>query len=256
MRSVIHRYRGRVEATPTFDASAHPDRLNLGCGWDVREGYLNVDLHEFHHPELVADVTDLAMLPDEHYREILAQDVLEHLPRLATLPTLAEWNRILTPGGRLALRVPSLLDLARLFADPGHQGPEQQERLMQSLFGTQAYTGDVHLTSFTRSLLSHYFAESGFTVVSWELRDQWLFDIVVEKTGRPRVSSALTGYEDLLRQVGDASRFLEDAYDRVLGRPADPEGRAFFLERLAAGDMTVRQVLETLLASDERASAP
>ncbi len=57
-----------------------PDRLNLGCGWDLREGYLNVDVHDFHKPDLVADVTKLDMLPSGRYREIIAQDVLEHLP--------------------------------------------------------------------------------------------------------------------------------------------------------------------------------
>jgi hypothetical protein len=45
-------------ATPT--ASALPDplprKLNLGCGWDKRDGYLNVDLHGSHDPDLVADV--------------------------------------------------------------------------------------------------------------------------------------------------------------------------------------------------------
>jgi predicted SAM-dependent methyltransferase len=235
----------------SFDPRAHPDRLNLGCGWDLREGYLNVDLHDFHNPDLVADVTDLAMLPDGHYREILAQDVLEHLPRTATLTTLVEWNRVLATGGRLVLRVPSLLDLAQLFAHPSHQAPKQQEWLMQCLCGTQAYSGDVHLTSFTRALLSHYLAESGFSVLSWEVRDDWLFEIEVEKTAAPSASPSLAGYEDLLRQAGDIPRFLGEAYRRVLDREPDPTGEAFFTGRLESGEMTVRQVLETLLASEE-----
>lgn len=237
-----------------FDPVAHPDKLNLGCGWDRREGYVNVDLHDFHEPDLVADVTDLSMLPDGAYREILAQDVLEHLPRTATLTTLVEWNRLLAPGGRLVLRVPSLLDLARLFADPANQAPEQQEWLMQCLCGTQAYTGDVHLTSFTRSLLAHYLAESGFAVLTWEVRDEWLFEIEATKAGPPRATPVLAGYEDLLRQVGDVPRFLEEAYRRALGRPPDPAGLAYFRGSLASGEMTVRQVIETLLSSDEATS--
>ena len=194
------------------------------------------------------------MLPAGRYREILAQDVLEHLPRTATLPTLVEWNRLLADGGRLVLRIPSLLDLARLFADPAHQAPEQQEWLLQCLFGTQAYTGDVHLTSFTRSLLEHYFEETGFDVVSWEVRDQWLFEIEVEKSGEPRATSKLEGYEDLLRHVGDVPRFLQEAYGRILHREPDPQGIEYFGKSLRSGEMTVRQVVETLLASDEAAA--
>ncbi len=243
------------QAPADFEALAYPDRLNLGCGWDLRAGYLNVDLHDFHGPDLVADVTDLAMLPDGRYVEILAQDVLEHLPRTATLATLCKWNRLLAPGGTLVLRIPSLLDLATLFADPGHQAPEQQEWLMQCLFGTQAYTGDVHLTSFTRPLLAHHLEQAGFGVRTWELRDQWLFELEVEKTGAPRLDSTLVEHEDLLRQVGDQARFLDEAYQRVLGREPDPVGQEFFLARLRAGDLTTRQVLETLLASPERLGA-
>ena len=133
-----------------FEPAAWPTRLNLGCGFDHRDGYLNVDLNAFHEPDLVADVTDLQMLPAERYSEIVAQDVLEHLPRTTTVAALSEWNRLLAPGGRLCLRVPSLLDLARLFEATENQNPNRQEMLMQCVFGTQAYDGDTHFTSFTR----------------------------------------------------------------------------------------------------------
>ena len=32
-----------------FDPAAWPRKLNLGCGFDRRQGYVNVDLHDFHH---------------------------------------------------------------------------------------------------------------------------------------------------------------------------------------------------------------
>jgi hypothetical protein len=65
-----------------------PRKLNVGCGYDRREGYLNVDLHAVHKPDLVADVTHLPMLPSESFDEILAQDVLEHFERAKTAPAL------------------------------------------------------------------------------------------------------------------------------------------------------------------------
>ena len=39
---------------PEFDPAKFPRRLNLGCGFDVRPGYLNVDLHAWHKPDLLA----------------------------------------------------------------------------------------------------------------------------------------------------------------------------------------------------------
>ena len=165
-----------------FDSARFPDRLNLGCGWDHRDGYLNVDVHAFHKPNLVADVTDLAMLPAGAYREIVAQDVLEHLPRTSTVSVLRGWNRLLCMEGLLRLRVPSVLDLAVLLRAPENQSIERQETLIQCLFGTQAYTEDTHFITFTEPLLRHYLAEAGFGVVSWSLRDMWLFEVDARRT--------------------------------------------------------------------------
>src|SRR6478672_11115968 len=69
---------------PVFDPNAHPRRLNLGCGFDYREGFLNIDLNDFHKPDLVADVRNLHSLPSDFYEELVANDVLEHLERAET----------------------------------------------------------------------------------------------------------------------------------------------------------------------------
>lgn len=172
-----------------FDADAHPDRLNLGCGWDLREGYLNVDIHDFHKPDLVADVTKLDMLPSGRYKEILAQDVLEHLPRTTTQDVLNEWSRLLADGGTLHVRVPSVIDLAEMMKAPEHQSIEQQELFVQCLFGTQAYTEDTHYTTFTEPLLRHYLGQAGLTPINWDMRDGWLFEVDSAK-GTPQSSPA------------------------------------------------------------------
>lgn len=179
----------------TFDPAAFPDRLNLGCGFDHREGYLNVDLNDFHDPDLIADVTDLHMLPDGSYREIIAQDVLEHLPRTATVPALREWSRLLDEGGLLRLRVPSVLDLAKLLSGAATETIERQEMLVQCLFGTQAYTEDIHLTTFTESLLRHYLEESDFRIRHWHLRDEWLFEVEAQKVSGEDDASGARGSE-------------------------------------------------------------
>jgi predicted SAM-dependent methyltransferase len=161
----------------SFDPLAHPDRLNLGCGWDIRAGFLNVDLHDFHKPDLVADVTQLEMLPGDHYQEILAQDVLEHLPRQSTVGVLREWSRLLLVGGHIHLRVPSVVDLSDLLRRPENQSIAQQELFVQCLFGTQAYTEDCHYTTFTEPLLRHYLAEADLRPEQWSIRDGWLFEV-------------------------------------------------------------------------------
>jgi hypothetical protein len=181
-------YYGRV--AETFDPSRYPDKLNLGCGWDIREGYLNVDLHDFHKPDLVADVTRLDMLPSGAYSEIIAQDVLEHLPRQSTIEVLREWSRLLRVGGELHLRVPSVIDLAELMKLPENQTISQQELFVQCLFGTQAYTEHCHYTTFTDPLLRHYLGEANLEAETWSTRDGWLFEVDARKLASKQTPEA------------------------------------------------------------------
>ena len=75
----------------------YPKRLNLGCGYDIRPEYLNVDLHARHGPDLLADVTNLGMLPSEWFSKIIALDVLEHVEGHNVQVALSEWSRLLAP---------------------------------------------------------------------------------------------------------------------------------------------------------------
>lgn len=164
-------------------ADSWPTKLNLGCGWDKRDGYLNVDLHDFHNPDLVADIRHLAMLPSGYFDEIVAQDVLEHLSRADAPPALAEWARLLRLGGELVVRVPNLIGLLRLMERAATV--EEQVALVQCLFGTQAYNGDYHVNGYTELLLRDALREAGFAVASLQPFDEWLFDVVAVRADSP-----------------------------------------------------------------------
>lgn len=173
----------KIEYKPIskFDYSKYPPRLNLGCGFDIRPGYLNVDFQEFHNPDLVADIKKMEMLPSEFYEEVVAQDCLEHFPRCDTEPALAEWSRLLKLGGILKLRVPNLIGLLELFLWESKQSVEEQKTLVQCLYGTQAYEGDWHFTGFTQILLQHYLEKAGFDNIKFDTKDHWLFEVTCEK---------------------------------------------------------------------------
>lgn len=104
----------------TLTAMAEGKKLNLGCGTDIRPGWVNLDSSA----EIpgVDVVHDLARLPlpfaAETFAFILAQDVIEHLGD--PVGTLRELHRILGPGGRLAIRVPHFSSRNN-FVDPTHQ---------------------------------------------------------------------------------------------------------------------------------------
>lgn len=82
-------------------------KLNLGCGRDVREEFVNVDLRK--HSPRVDVVWDLNELPwpweDESCELIVARAVFEHL-RIMLPDSVNECWRILAPGGRLWIKIP------------------------------------------------------------------------------------------------------------------------------------------------------
>jgi predicted SAM-dependent methyltransferase len=231
-----------------FDPSAWPRKLNLGCGWDHRPGYVNVDFLAAHRPNLVADIRKLGFLPARYYDEIVAQDVLEHVPRTSTGPILAHWNRLLRPGGTLVLRVPNILAIARLLERNEYRDPAQQELLIQFLYGTQAYTGDFHLTSFTEILLRHYLQGAGFKVTSLRPFEVWLFDVTATKVKHIE-GAAVIDRRDLC-EAGDDTQFLRACYREILQRDLDASGLESFTYALHCG-MPREGVIDALLASEE-----
>jgi len=87
-------------------------RLNVGCGADYREGWVNLDW-DFYDKNLKADIyfdlNDIykgKKLPFEenHFEGIIMYDVLEHFPE--PLPILKELYRVCKMNGFIIIKVP------------------------------------------------------------------------------------------------------------------------------------------------------
>jgi SAM-dependent methyltransferase len=94
------------------------DRLNLGCGDDILDGFVNVDIAPLPGVDLVHDLSDLPLpFEDESVSEIVCRDVLEHLDYV---PVLRDLHRILRPAGTIWISVPHYSSRSA-FSDPTHR---------------------------------------------------------------------------------------------------------------------------------------
>lgn len=90
-------------------------RLNLGCNDRHLSGYTNVDVHP--PADELADLMQPWPWADSSVSEILAYDIIEHLPDKVL--TMNEAWRVLMPGGTLDIDVPTT-DGRGAWQDPEH----------------------------------------------------------------------------------------------------------------------------------------
>lgn len=148
-------------------------KINVGCGYDHRPGYINVDMDPACNPDILIADNNFSNLPRQAYDEVLAKDVLEHIPRVETPGALLEWADLLKIGGILELQTSNVLGIAKLM----NMYPNYRDQANFSIymFGNQAHAGDYHHTGFTELTLRVQVMAAGFEIIEFEERDHWLF---------------------------------------------------------------------------------
>ena len=94
-------------------------RLNLGCGRDIRAGFINLDLVSLPGVDVAYDL-DQGFLPfkDSQFDEVYCRHVLEHLEAFSTV--MEDLVRILRPGGILKVEAPHCSG-PMAYSDPTHR---------------------------------------------------------------------------------------------------------------------------------------
>lgn len=121
-------------------------RLNLGCGGKILPGWVNVDLPNNwagSQPDVTADITKTLPFPDGHADEVMAIHVLEHFNRWQVDGILAEWLRVLKPGGLLVLEMPCLNKIIAHYAHALIDGRWPDGRMtIMGLYGDPKYENE------------------------------------------------------------------------------------------------------------------
>lgn len=178
-------------------------KLNLGCGPDVREGYVNVDYQDTRDGVTSVDLSQLPWpFDDDSVDEILMLDLLEHFPYNLTERILNECWRVMKVGARIEIQVPDFehcalavmgIDqyLCNVCGAPGKQAELKDgvkcclkcgtsihdiaEAAVNRLYGGQNVPGNWHFNAFTKETLTHKLEKAGFKNMEFlEKHLQWI----------------------------------------------------------------------------------
>ena len=155
-------------------------KLHLGCGSVHLDGYINIDGDYMSHDTNVTlhDITKPFPLPDNCVDEILTVHVIEHIDRWAIEDTLAEWHRILRPGGQLSTEWPDLLkaclqiakDPSSLLETQSRENKRVTKHTMHVIYGNPRFKHKAmtHAWGYSIDSLIELMKKIGFSSVTAE----------------------------------------------------------------------------------------
>lgn len=150
-------------------------KIEVGSGTKPTEGYVHVDAVPGPHVDVVDDGRTLATFGDGVADEIYSHWFLEHVARHEVRPMLAQWRRVLRPGGKVAVVTNNHEAHNRCLAE-GAITFAEWSYLIYAVENKVGYgVWDVHKCAWNQQLLHETLVDNGFVGVNvnaqWKCRE-------------------------------------------------------------------------------------
>lgn len=81
--------------------------IYIGCGEDIREGFMHADIRKFDHVDYVCKAWELS-IHIQDVNHIYSRHMLEHLTNMEAIHTLSDWFKVLKKKGSIRIIVPDM----------------------------------------------------------------------------------------------------------------------------------------------------
>ena len=140
--------------------------LNLGSGSTRIKGFCSIDANPRSACDVIAHIEQIK-LPSDSVGAIYNSHVFEHIPRAEAARVLAEWYRVLKPGGKMYICVPDQEVLFRIYLDnlplyDKEEGRYPVDRACYLTYGGQTNRHDFHFYGYSLTTLKYLLESVGF----------------------------------------------------------------------------------------------
>jgi predicted SAM-dependent methyltransferase len=170
-------------------------KLNLGCGSNKIDGYVNIDTEPSTKPDLVLDfVNNKLPYKDNSVNQILLFHVIEHIPKTLRRNFLGELRRVLNiDKGNILISYPEFLKCVDNWKR-NYRG--KKEFWEATLYGRQLYPSDYHVCIMHTPDFKRILVECGFTDIIAKSEPQEKFNTIISA----RKGTAFVQYEELIKR--------------------------------------------------------
>ena len=138
-------------------------KINLGCGGEYKENYLNIDAYNKTVADEIMDATDLK-IDDNQAEKIIALQLIEHLGIIGSIHCLSECFRVLKPKGVLLIETPDLNESFIQFLNGDRMA---KKNLLPWIYGVNM-PGMLHKCCFPDDLMGEALNNIGFDNIKIE----------------------------------------------------------------------------------------
>ncbi len=168
-------------------------KLNLACGSNKIEGYLNCDIEKSCNPDRFLDFSKPLPLEDNSVEVILLFHAIEHVQKQIHVGILSEFHRVLASNGKLIISYPEFSKIAKNWLENARGMREFWEH---TIYGLQRYPNDFHIALMHTPEFIEKLRQQGFDNIEVSQEPQEDYNTVV----RCRKGEKMMTYEDVVRK--------------------------------------------------------